>query len=66
VNVAGEPRRTLLACRSPPLSIVPVVDLPADLILLVAVPLLDLAFELIAATVDHIEIVVGKLAPIAL
>src|SRR6478736_855569 len=41
----------------------PVVDVPADLVLGKAVALLKLAFELLAPTLDHIEIVVGELAP---
>src|SRR5204862_204609 len=52
--------------RSPGLAIVPVVDVPADLILLMPVALLDPAFELIAPTVDHVEIIVGQLAPLLL
>jgi len=38
---------------SPPLAIIPVVHLSADLILLVTVPLLDFALELIATAIDQ-------------
>src|SRR5580704_5508634 len=41
----------------------PVIHVPVDLILGEAVALLQLAFELLAATLDHVEIVVGELAP---
>jgi hypothetical protein len=34
------------------------------LVLCKAIPLLDLTFELIAATVDHGEVVVSELAPL--
>src|SRR5207245_9010946 len=44
----------------------PVGHIPADLVLGKAVTLLELAFELLAATLDHVEIVVGELAPLLL
>src|SRR3981081_860765 len=44
----------------------PVIHILVNLILGEAVALLQLAFELLAATLDHIEIVVGGLAPLFL
>src|SRR3979490_1093654 len=44
----------------------PVIHILVDLILGEAVALLQLAFELLAATLDHIEIVVGEFAPLFL
>src|SRR6202043_4170815 len=44
----------------------PVIDIPVNLILGKAVALLQLAFELLAAAFDHIEIVIGELAPLLL
>src|SRR3981081_632336 len=41
----------------------PVVHIPVDLVLGKAVALLQLAFELLAPALDHVEIVVGELAP---
>src|SRR5690349_9811542 len=52
--------------RLPALRAVPGVDVLADLILGEAVALLNLAFELVAAAVDDIEIVIGELAPLFL
>src|SRR5918993_1571819 len=46
---------------SPPLAIIPVVHLSADLVLLVTIPLLEFALELIATAIDHIEVVVREL-----
>ena len=43
---------------------VPVVDVPANLILLNAIAFLDLALQLIAPAVDDIKVVVGKFAPL--
>jgi hypothetical protein len=51
---------------SPPLATIPVVHLSANLILLVTVPLLDFALELIATAIDHIEVVVRELPPLFL
>src|SRR5258708_10319686 len=44
----------------------PVIHVLVDLILGEAVALLQLAFELLAATLDHVEIVVGEFAPLFL
>jgi hypothetical protein len=44
----------------------PVVDVLADLVLGKAVALLQLAFELFAAALDDVEIVIGELAPLLL
>jgi hypothetical protein len=44
----------------------PVVDILVDLVLGIAVALLELAFELFAAALDDVEIVVGELAPFSL
>src|SRR5262245_9732568 len=62
----GSETFSLLWCGSPALRRVPVVDVPADLILGQTVALLDLAFELIPATRNDVEIVVGELAPLLL
>src|SRR5215204_733645 len=48
----------------PFLASVPVVHFTSDLVLLIPVTLLDLAFELVAAAVDHVQIVIGELAPL--
>src|SRR5438552_692107 len=50
--------------RLPLLSAAPIVDILAHLVLGDAVPLLDLAFELIALAANEIEIVIGQLAPL--
>ena len=50
----------------PRLLAVPVVNVLLDLILGEAVTLLDLSFELIAAAVDHSEVIVGEFAPLLL
>src|SRR5690348_10636358 len=44
----------------------PVVHVLAGLILGIAITLLQLAFELLAAALDDVEIVVGELAPLLL
>src|SRR5215207_6801578 len=44
----------------------PVVHVLADLVLGKAVALLQLAFELLAAALDDVEIVIGELAPLLL
>jgi len=44
----------------------PIVHVFPDLVLGEAVALLQLAFELIAATFDHVQVVVGELAPFLL
>src|SRR5712675_1416896 len=44
----------------------PVVHVLVDLVLGEAVALLQLAFELFAASFDHVEIVVGEFAPLLL
>src|ERR1043165_1581444 len=44
----------------------PVVHVLADLVLGEAVALLQLAFELVAAALDDVEIVIGELAPLLL
>src|SRR5262245_31899368 len=62
----GSETSSLLSCGSPALRRVPVIDVPADLILSQTVALLDLAFELIPATRNDVEIVVGELAPLLL
>src|SRR5215207_2718992 len=64
----GQKRGQMPAFRisSPPLATIPVVLLSADLILLVTIPLLDFALELIATAIDHIEIVVCELPPLFL
>src|SRR5262245_32997141 len=41
----------------------PVVHVLADLVLGKAVALLKLALELLAAPLDHVEVVIGELAP---
>src|SRR3954467_9024152 len=50
--------------RLPLLRAVPVVDILAHLVLGDAVPLLDLAFELVALAANEIQIVVGQLSPL--
>src|SRR5882724_9222131 len=50
--------------RLPLLRAIPVVDILAHLVLGDAVPLLDLAFELVALAANEIQIVVGQLAPL--
>jgi hypothetical protein len=50
----------------PGLATVPIVDILGGTILLVAVALLDLAFELIKLAIDDIEIIVSQLAPLLL
>jgi hypothetical protein len=49
---------------SPPLRRIPIVNVLTDLILGQAVALLNLAFELVAASIDDVQIVVGELAPL--
>src|SRR5581483_12415152 len=51
---------------SPSLRGEPIVDIPADLILCQSVTFLNLAFELIATTVDDVEVVIGELTPLLL
>src|SRR5215207_3518634 len=65
-HLDGLPDRsvTLSSMPLPFLASVPVVHFTSDLILLIPVTLLDLAFELIAAAVDHVQIVIGELAPL--
>ena len=41
-----------------------VIHFSTDLILLVTVPLLDFTLELITTAVDHVQVVVGKFAPL--
>src|SRR5262245_34867680 len=53
-------------CWSPALRRVPVVDVLADLILGQTIALLNLAFELIPAAGDDVELVVGELTPLLL
>jgi hypothetical protein len=48
----------------PSLTIVPVVYILPDLILLITVPLLNFAFELISSTVDRGEVVIREFAPL--
>ena len=50
----------------PRLLAVPVVNVLLDLILGEAVTLLNFSFELIAATVDGSEVIVGEFAPLLL
>src|SRR5690606_16173156 len=45
---------------------VPIVDVAANAVLFDAIPLLDLALELIALAGDLVEIVVGEFAPLLL
>jgi hypothetical protein len=45
---------------------IPIVDVPAHLILGKAIALLDLAFQLLAAAVDCVQVVAGELAPLFL
>src|SRR6516225_520401 len=56
----------LCRCHSPTLRRIPIVDVLADLVLGHAVALLDLTFQLLAAAVDRVEIVVCELAPLFL
>src|SRR5215203_2339545 len=65
-HLDGLPDRsvTLSSMSLPFLASVPVVHFTPDLVLLIPVTLLDLAFELIAAAVDHVQIVIGELAPL--
>src|ERR1700693_6110265 len=58
--------RAYLRCPSPLLSGVPVIDILASLVFRKAISLLNFAFQLIPATVNHIEIIVGELAPFLL
>src|SRR5262245_16617161 len=51
---------------SPALRGQPAVDVLAHLVLGLAVALLDLAFELVAAAADDVKIVVGQLTPLLL
>ena len=51
---------------SPALRREPIVQLLVNLFFVIAIPLLDFAFELIAAAVDDIQIVVGQFAPLLL
>src|SRR5712671_3332571 len=44
----------------------PVIHVLVNLILGEAVALLQLAFQLIAATLDHVEIIIGEFAPLLL
>jgi hypothetical protein len=50
----------------PPLRGIPIVNVLSDLILGQAVSLLDLAFQLLTAAIDRVEIVIGELAPFLL
>src|SRR5829696_473837 len=65
-HLDGLPDRsvTLSSMSLPFLASVPVVDVTPDLVLLIPVTLLDLAFELVAAAVDHVQVVIGELAPL--
>src|SRR5262245_28287551 len=55
-----------LLFRSPALAGEPVIHVPADLVLGQTVTLLNLALELVAASVDDVEVIVGELAPLFL
>jgi len=48
----------------PGLAAIPIIYVLADLILGIAVTLLNLAFELVSATADDVEIVVREFAPL--
>jgi hypothetical protein len=48
---------------APLVALKPEIDLLRHLILCVAIPVLQNAFELIALAIDHVQTVVGKLAP---
>jgi hypothetical protein len=48
---------------SPLLSAVPIINVLASLILRKAISFLNFTFQLITTTVDHIEIIIGELAP---
>src|SRR5215204_3856626 len=65
-HLDGLPDRsvTLSSMSLPFLASVPVVHFTSDLVLLIPVTLLDLAFELVAAAVDHVQVVIGELAPL--
>lgn len=49
---------------SPSLTSVPIIDLFLRLVFLIAVSLLNFAFELISLPVDHVEIVISELSPL--
>jgi len=49
---------------SPVLQVIPIVDFPARLVFGVAVSFLNFAFQLVLFSVDHIKIIVRKLAPL--
>ena len=53
------PGKLLQLDELPRLLAIPIVNVLLDLILGNAIALLDLAFQLIAATVDHCEVIVG-------
>jgi hypothetical protein len=48
----------------PALAIVPILDFPTDLILGVAVTLLEFSFELVLASGDDVEVIVRELTPL--
>jgi hypothetical protein len=59
-------RADFVRCSSPLLCAIPIIDVLANLIFREAIPFLNFAFQLILTTVDHIEIIVGELAPLLL
>src|SRR5262249_50874445 len=64
--MTSPPEASRQTSRSPMLGGVPVVDVFLGLVFGVAVPLLDLAFELITASGDHIKVIIRELAPLLL
>ena len=61
----GRAMRQIRSLARADLSVVPVVNFLTGLILGISVALLDLAFQLVAATVDRNRVVVRELAPTA-
>jgi len=59
-------RASVTVAVSPSLGIVPRVDIVTDLILCETITLLDLAFELFAASVDHVKVVIREFSPLLL
>src|SRR5262245_13667910 len=63
---AGEGRRFQPLGRLPALMGVPGVDVAPHAVTFQAIAFLDLAFELVTAAIDHVEIIVSELAPLFL
>src|SRR6478609_10927757 len=62
-DVAAPPRCRLYNSHHSRQCLEPIVNILSGLILGDAVPLLDLAFQLVTTSIDDVEVVVGEIAP---